>query len=349
MHHYFKIIILIFILSGCSLFPSQDKQGDDGGVYKSADKGDSWRQAVLIPSVNETKPNIATVNVLTLEPDPQDRYALYIGTRANGMFYTYNGAAGWFKAPVVTQSQVNDIAVDPQSKCAVYLASGNQVFKTTDCSRSWQGTYVQNDPTQLITVLDIDHFNTAIIYAGDIKGNLFKSLDYGISWTNIARFNNSIKEIIVDNIDTRIIYVATQSKGIKKSNDGGETWKDIKEPLKEFPGSDTYQKLIVNPGKVNSLFYASLYGLLKTVDGGESWEEIPLLTPPRSVTIFALAVNPHNDQEIYYTTNRTFYKTVDGGENWITKKLPTGRIPNQLFVDPEEPNIIYMGVAGPQK
>jgi photosystem II stability/assembly factor-like uncharacterized protein len=87
------------------------------------------------------------------------------------------------------------------------------------------------------------------------------------------------------------------------------------------------------------------YGLLKTNDGGQTWQAISLITPPASTDIYSVAINPQNNLEIYYATASTFYKTVDGGQNWITRRLPTGAVATYLYVDPLEPNVIYMGMS----
>ncbi|GAF89261.1 unnamed protein product, partial [marine sediment metagenome] len=42
--------------------------------------------------------------------------------------------------------------------------------------------------------------------------------------------------------------------------------------------------------------------------------------------------------------NTTFYRSLDSGENWTTKKLPTTRAGWKLLIDPDNPDIIYMGV-----
>lgn len=349
MKKYIQLTLIGLGLSACSLFVSNEIKGQDGGVFKSFDKGDAWQHAVLIPSINEQKPSIAHTNIVSFEVDPQDHLALYIGTRENGMFYTYNGGSSWFKSPIAVESRINDIAVDPKEKCTIYAAIGNQVFKSVDCSRTWSGIYVQNDPKQQIMSIDVDWDRPNIIYAGDVGGNVFKSTDFATSWTNIARFKNSVKNIIIDPNRTDTIFVATATKGIQKSVDGGLNWINLSEGLKDFKGAGGYRKLILNPVKPDSLLYASTFGLLKTEDGGLTWQEIPLLTGPRGASIFSLAVNPKNDDEIYYATNRTLYKTKDGGSNWITKKLGTTRIPTDLWVDTANPNIIYMLVAASKK
>ena len=294
-------------------------QGGDGGVFKSFNRGESFSQIALIPSVSDVKPTIAATSIVSFAIDPQDRLAIYIGTRGQGMFYTYNGGNSWTKSTLAPQSRVNAIAVDPKNKCTIYASVGSQVFKSVDCSRSWRGTFIQDRPDQTITALAIDPQTPSIIYASDVKGDVFKSTDFASSWTNIARFQDTIRDLIIDSNNSSVIYAATANRGIRRTRDAGDSWQDLSNTMKQYPGATIFRKLVLNPSRDNSLIHASSYGLLATFDGGNSWETISLLTAPGAAFIYSLAVNPTTDNEIYYATERTLFSTFDGGQNWITK------------------------------
>jgi len=94
----------------------------------------------------------------------------------------------------------------------------------------------------------------------------------------------------------------------------------------------------------STLFVATYYGLLKSTNKGEEWTKIELIMPEKKATINALAVNPLDSKEIYYVTNTIFYRSLDAGENWTPLRLPTTRAGWRLLIDPEKPNIIYMGL-----
>lgn len=353
MTRYLKLFTIAFVLSGCSLVSgfaggvSTTSGGADGGVFKSFNRGETFFQIASIPSIGDSQSSIANTNVVTFATDPQDRLAIYLGTRNQGMFYTYNGGVSWTKSPLAPSSRVNAIAVDPKDKCNIYAAVGNQVFKSIDCSRSWVGTYIQNAPDQIITALAVDPATPSVVYAADIRGDIFKSFDFASSWTNIARFNNPINQLVINPEEPRIIYAATASSGIRRSSDSGDSWEDLAENMQPYSGALTHKRLILNPSKPRSLFHASNYGILKTEDGGDTWLEVPLLTAPRTANIFSIAVNPQNDNELYYATDRTLYSTFDGGQNWVTKQNGTTRLPTYLWVDPIETNNLYMAVAAP--
>lgn len=345
-----KIYYIFLLLAGTTLMGQGcisfggggTKAGIDGGVFKSTDKGENWVQKVAVAA---TKPaSINNVNVVTMIFDPQDSRTIYLGTE-NGLFYTLDGAESWFQAGALSSGKVSAVAIDAKDKCNLYAAIGNKVFKTTDCTRTWQNIYVDTRADQVVTALASDSYNPNIIYAGLSGGDLIKSVDGGISWTVIRRFENQVAKILINFYDTRIIYVATLGAGIWKSTDGGTNWVDLNEKLREYDGSMEFKNLVLDFSKKDSLVLASKYGLLRTLDGGLTWESIQLLTPPGSVDIYSLALNPQNGNEIYYGTSSTLYKSNDGGAKWVTRKLPTTRAATYLLVDPNNGNIVYLGTT----
>jgi len=102
--------------------------------------------------------------------------------------------------------------------------------------------------------------------------------------------------------------------------------------------------LILDPTVSDGILYASQYGLLRSADGGNTFEEIPLLTPPSTTAIYSLAINPRNGQEMYYGIATALYRSIDGGQNWTTRALPSSRAARFLLIEPEEPARLYLGV-----
>lgn len=347
---YFVFLLLAGLVltgAGCISFSGGDASGTDGGIFKSVDKAENWGQKVAVAAV---KPgSLAGTNIVSLVFDPQDSRTMYLATAENGLFYSTDGAESWFIAGSLNGGRINAVAPDAKDKCNVYAAAGNKIFKTSDCTRSWQNIYVDTRADQAVTALVADSYTPSIIYAGLSGGDLLKSTDAGASWAVVKRFENQIAKILVNFYDTRVLYVGTQGRGIWKSTDGGANWTDLSEKLDQFDGARDFKNLIFDFSKHDALILASRYGLLKTTDGGANWTAINLLTPPTSVDIFSLAANPQNGNEIYYGTTSTLYKTVDGGARWVTKKLPTTRAATYLLVDPGNGSIVYLGTTRFQK
>ena len=339
------LFLFVFITSGCSIsFNTGSSSGvNDGGVYVTKNKGETWQQKVLIPTNSGRAKTIATLNTNALVMDPGDNKALYFGSIDNGLFYTYDSGDNWVVALGLNQSTIASLAVDPDSRCIIYAAIDNKVYKSTDCNRSWAQIYFDNSAETKINSIAIDHFKSTNVYIGTSRGEIIKSLDRGVSWQTIKRFENSVAKIVISPSDSRMLFAATAKEGLFISKDAGAGWQSLSEQLKDFKDILKFRDFVCAVDKPGQIFLATDYGLLASKDYGENWSKIELITPENKATINAIAVSPKDSKEIYYVTNTTFYRSLDGGENWTTKKLPTSRSGWKLLIDPKDTGVIYLG------
>lgn len=347
---YFSVLLVLpFVLSGCGIQFTGGANtdvggGNDGGIYRSENKGTTWVQKTLVPTVSGNPGNFGLFDSLSLAMDPSDSKALYLGTIENGLLYSYDRGDGWQKAAALGQYTIRSIGVDPDYKCTLYVAVDNKVIKSNDCSRNWAQAYYDNDLSLKVNTIAIDPKDGNNVFVGTTRGELIKSSDRGGSWQTINRFDANVIRVVISPEDSKIMFAATEGRSLHFSKDAGKTWVDLDESLKDFKDSINFKDLVFSGENSNKIFLASRYGLLSSDNLGESWNKIELITPEAEATINALAVNPKNDNEIYYVTNSTFYRTADGGKNWTTKKLPTSRIGWRLQIDPNNPSVLYMAV-----
>jgi photosystem II stability/assembly factor-like uncharacterized protein len=350
------LLSLLFVLivttgQSCQMGFNSKKKKEvlaDAGVYKSVDSGLTWKHIPSVPTVSGRPGSIGTANIIVMEVDPQDNNTIYLGTATKGIFFTYDAGSTWQQRPSFKSGKVSAIEVDPSSKCIIYSSLKNTILKTTDCGRTWDTVFIDNDTGAEIIALAVDHYGTNIVYAGTSKGVVHKSFDSGKTWsTPFSKIKGKMVKFMIDPKDSRIIYVPTVSSGIYKSLNSGEDWDNLNDYLKEFKSYKAYKQLIFSPSKDNSLILASNYGLLKTDDGGFTWNPIKLLTEPGKAVINSVAVNPFDDKVVYYNTKNIFYKTINSGGNWETKKMFSTKSATHFIINPETPNIMYMGFAYP--
>ncbi len=347
----FFLLLLPLILTGQSCkIGSSDKVLPDSGVYKSVDGGTRWKQIVSVPTISGKPQKIGTISVNTVEMDPQDNNAIYLGTKNNGIYYTHSGGASWMSMKSYKAGLVNSIEVDPDIKCIVYASFKNTVVKTSDCGRTWRTIFVENNEKIIVKSIAVDSYNNKIIYIGTSNGTIHKSFDGGGTWsTSISRVPGDIVKFLMDPNDTRIIYVATMKAGLFKTVDSGVNWKNLNESLKGFAGYNNYKSLLFNPSKKNSLFLASSYGILKTEDGGLTWRSIPLLTAHGKADIKSIAVDPRDDNNIFYTTRNIMYRTFNNGKDWETRKMFSTKNATNMIFDPNNSLVLYMTFEYPQE
>ena len=355
-----SILILALFLGGCSVsIKNKSGGGNDGGVYISPNKGDVWKQMVMVPTINGRTEDIGFINVNSLEMDPNDSSAVYLASEEFGLYYTYNITKGWNKVEQLGSNTIVDVEVDAKEKCRVYVALENKVMRTSDCSRSWEQIYLVPNQEFRITDVTVDHFNTSHIYIATSAGDLIKSIDDGQNWRTIQRFNNSVTEVIINPEDSREVYVATSKNGLYRFNANsnlsyddlsqfrnrldGTNWRNIREELSNYDIGNVFVSLEFSSSS-QDIIWASNKGLVRSPDGGLSWLPIELLTPPEETNIKAMAINPDNAEEIYYGTDAVFVKSRDGGATWSVIDLPSARVASDIVIDYKNTKLLYLAV-----
>ncbi|MBF8280231.1 MAG: hypothetical protein HW383_4 [Candidatus Magasanikbacteria bacterium] len=338
---------VVLLGQGC-VFGGAKPTANDGGVFKSVNKGEAWAQKVAVPTVTGQKVYIAGVDIISLNVDPQDSKAIYAGTLQNGLFYTLDGGESWLqsKDAAVKAGRVASVAVDPKNKCIIYATVGNAVVKTTDCSRTFgKAIFTDERADARMNSVAVSYADSNVILAAGSAGDIRRSTDGGKSWTAVFRPKGDVARLLVSPANSTRVYAATRENGIFRSDDNGETWVEVTPDIKKFSNATFYTTGAIDQKNADHVIIATRYGLLETTDGGENWDSIPLVTAPGQTLIFALAINPQNAKEIYYGTQNVFYRTGNGGESWETKRVPTTRALTSLLVDPKDGNVVYLGVT----
>lgn len=357
------LLLLPLVLSGCSLSFNSDqgveKNTPDGGVYVSTNRGDAWKQMATVPTVGGKKSLVYT-DVSSLSMDPSDSHAVYFGAVGSGLYYTYNIGAGWREDEMFAKASVNDVKVDPKAKCTIYVAAGNKLFRSTDCSRSFEQIYYDNNTGVTLNTIVVDQYNPKNIYIGTSRGEIIKSVDSGASWRTIQRLDakEGVSRLIINPLDSRQFFVASTKNNIFSFDSNTNTnasstadieanfvvdnWLALADIMKSSGMKGSFKDMLYCPADPKILI-ATDKTILRSGDNGLSWENINLIPSEKDAVINALTVNPKNCQEIYYVTNTTFYRSLDGGVTWTTRKLPTTRSGHKLLIDFNDPDTLYLG------
>ncbi|KKU26073.1 MAG: hypothetical protein UX39_C0013G0020 [Candidatus Magasanikbacteria bacterium GW2011_GWA2_46_17] len=346
---------MVLLGAGCIKFGTTTR--GPNGVFRSANKGDSWQSVSAYPTAQGVK-SISGVKVFRIFTDPGDPNAFYLGTRGQGLFYSYDKGDSWQNVAAMNNKFIYGVAVDPRDKCTIYVTDGPNIFKTTDCSRTWQTVFTEARPEERFVSLSVDYGNSSLIYGAQLGGDIIRSLDAGRSWTTIKRFGFETRYMTVDPFTPERVYVASYRNGLWRSDDHGINWTDLSADFENFSESKNFYKLVLNPAQRGGLFWVSKFGILRSNDAGTSWQAMRLLTPPGSVNIYGFVINSRNQNEMYYTgtilsdeqqnIRSTFYRSTDGGTTWVTKKLPTNTIPVDMLVHKQEGGTLFLGFTDTQ-
>ncbi|MBN1993263.1 MAG: AAA-like domain-containing protein [Anaerolineae bacterium] len=141
------------------------------------------------------------------------------------------------------------------------------------------------------------------------------------------------------------VFVVVKGDGIYKSSHGGDgPWGKLK------VNASGVTAFVIDPHNPATFYASSWNAVLKSTDGGNTWEAYSsgLSTANRSVDV--ITVHPENPNIIYGGIGETLIVSTDGGKNWSTHAdgygngLGVSRF-YQIVVDPFNNDIIYVGGA----
>lgn len=213
-----------------------------------------------------------------------------------------------------------------------------------------------------------------LFYIGAVNGGVWKSDDYGRTWTPIfdSQPTQSIGAIAVAPSDANIIYVASGEglqrpdlsvgNGIYKSTDAGKTWTHL-----GLRDGQQIPALAIDPHDPNRLFAAVLghpfganeqRGIFRSVDGGKTWERVlyknentggsDIEMDPSNPDVLYAALwesreGPWEDNNSYSGTGGGLFKSTDGGSTWkqLTDGLPKNLVQVNVTISASNPKRIF--------
>lgn len=138
-----------------------------------------------------------------------------------------------------------------------------------------------------VNCMAFDPFNANVIWIGAACGGLWKSTDGGVTWTSNTDLLPvlSISDIVIDPVNPQNMYIATGDKyGIYWQY---EVW-----------------------GHYSA-------GILKSTDGGLTWNQSGLSYAATGVTLIQrLVMDPNNPNTLFAATYQGIFETNDGGLTW---------------------------------
>jgi len=165
-----------------------------------------------------------------------------------------------------------------------------------------------------------------VLFAGTIGRGLWRSSDYGDTWAPVGGFVDPSVWDIAARRSSGLMLAASYSRGLYRSNDNGATGTMLTGTLGLTDSIEWGVSVLMVPS--GDIFFGSAgYGIFKSTDGGNSWQEKNngLVRSPLGYYYLtrSLTVNAHGELFVIvgsdegYDSNRGIFKSTDGGEHWF--------------------------------
>lgn len=264
-------------------------------------------EAVVEIALHPTKPNI-----------------LYLATN-DYVFKTRDEGQTWENVSQgMTHSRVIALAVDPLLPANVYAGTkGDGVFKSFSGGQRWRSRQVGLGGVTITSVVHELKFvpgSSQHLFAATSMG-VFETENGGDTW--IKRMEGMIEVLMVVTVDVdpnqpQTLYAGT-SGGVYKSVDGAKTWEKVNNGL---VASDVLKssralsvvKIKIDPHHPETVYAATLKGLYKTIDGGDSWQRIAESLPDQFLS--DLVLDSAQPDVLYVASRQGIHKSMDGGKTW---------------------------------
>jgi hypothetical protein len=281
---------------------------------------------------------------------------------------------------------------------------GQQIQRSNDGGRTWEpvgnnfaydgvpGTHQWYDGTphpwefKRVWHLEPSLGDPDVVYAGVEDAALFRSDDGGTSWAEVPGLRGHgsgsqwapgagglcLHTILLDPSRVERMFVAISAAGAFRTDDAGKTWRAINRGLRsQYIPDPTAEvghcvhRIAMNHARPDVLFMQKHWDVMRSDDGGESWQEISGNLPTDFG--FAIDVHAHEPDTVYVVPIKSdsehyppdgqlrVYRTRTGGHEWeaLTDGLPqrdcyVNVLRDAMGVDSLEPCGVYFGTTGGQ-
>ncbi len=303
-----------------------------GGVYRSSDGGFTWS-----PSSNGT-----TLYITSLTAN--DQY-IFAGAASQGVYRSSDNGVTW-------EQKLTAFGVDAMCKSGnkIFASSSNYTFYSTDSGENWSyvtdldgaiifsyycmgDTIFAGGQTKIYRSLDNGNNFTTInlnlgfnivnisaftfvssnLYAATSYDGVYKSADFGLSWTqsNQGMGPKDVRALVVT--ETSSLIAGTHYVAMYRSTDLGVSWNKV---LTGFPAGISILSLLKSD---SSIYAGTRDGVYKTDDNGDSWQKMGGIN---DTTLYSdVWTMCEHDGKIYASMQlyfeATVYKSTDKGVTWI--------------------------------
>ncbi|HYL69531.1 MAG TPA: hypothetical protein VEX69_10220 [Candidatus Limnocylindria bacterium] len=294
---------------------TREREGEGGGVFRSADGGRSWQDTGLSGHA-----------VRALAQAPSDPDILIAGS-LDGVFRFRSQNQAWERISPAADPELRNfdsLLIDPLDPDVIYAGTFHLPWKTMDGGQHWVPIHRGMKDDSDVLSLVVDPGNPRRIFAAACSG-IYRSEDAGSLWREVQGIPNSSRRtpvIRADPSNPANLYAGT-TEGLWKSVDGGSNWRRVS-PADWVVNSLAIEPALKSedaapssgrPGRI--LVGTEEYGVLSSDDGGVHFTDSNAGFFHRRVVSLAVdAGNPAKIAAVFAGAQESVVISDDGGHTW---------------------------------
>jgi photosystem II stability/assembly factor-like uncharacterized protein len=233
----------------------------------------------------------------------------------------------------------------------LYAATGDGIVRLDETGEAWMVERSLSGSGAQCLAVDPAHGET--VYAGLREGGVRRSDDGGRTWLDCELPERAVFSLAVSAAD-RAVYAGTEPSRLFRSDDRGESWREL-EALLELrsrpswsfpprPWTSHVRWIAPSPHDPGLLLVGiELGGLMRSSDGGESWQDH---RPGAHPDVHSLAWHPRVPGRAYEAGGGGAAFSTDAGESWQpADDGRDGRYTWSVAVDPDDPDWWYVSAS----
>lgn len=356
-------------ITSVELCPSDPNIGYASGrfsMYRTTDAGKTWE----LTAKPWSPPGITAGWPIDMQCDPANVDRIFINNYGGGNYLSTDGGKSWASASNgYTGAQIFDLDFDSDYPSRIYAKSYSGLWRSDDAGENWIGILDDSEKIHGFRYIAVDPEDSSHIFTGESQfiSSQSGSYPYTIKWDMGEALGDAVNEEAYARGVPTLVYTPSDSErmyagyshemcksnhepdclidnpfvgpGLIVSRDGGENWQ-----ISAGNGFDRKEirDIAVDPQNADIVYVSTENSILKSVNAGESWEELSMPVEPASV--YAIAVDPANPARILAGIDRdSIYLSEDGGETW--RNSGPGMEPNSslsaIIFDPVNTGIVY--------
>ncbi len=295
---------------------------------------------------------------------PSNYNIMFVTDNPSGVNKSYDRGKTWYQkndsittrwGPSSDGIPVFCLTIDPNYPDVVWAGTQyhKDIYRSTDCGETWEMRCngIAEDDSISFRGFAVNPQNSDIVFAaGQVQSTKIKGRQFFVSKGVIYRTSDS-------GLHWRKVYVPNDSSLFRV------LLFNPRHPDTMYCSSGIFDAEAFNANPDTNHLYAGGVGIIRSIDGGNSWHMINVRI--KNLHVGFLDMNPLNPQTLYAAAHNgpnsdivpgALYKTTNGGDSWkdVTtgKQLLSGEVLSEgdrfsvIAVSPSDTNIVYAASEG---